>query len=78
MFLIPAELGDFDQSRHTTGYVSEFRFLPNQVRIKYSRLIVGSLTKDNQSNGLKKQAKEANVADTRSVIWPDMLYFGTL
>ena len=30
--LILAELGDFDQKRHTMGYVSEFRFLPNQVR----------------------------------------------
>ena len=30
MFFIPAELGDYDSSRHSPGYVSEFRFLANQ------------------------------------------------
>lgn len=29
---ISAELGDFDSSRHSPGYVSEFRFIPNQTR----------------------------------------------
>ena len=26
-----AELGDYDESLHTENYVSEFRFVPNQV-----------------------------------------------
>ena len=26
-----AELGDYDPTRHTYGYVSELRFLPNQT-----------------------------------------------
>ena len=33
-FIVPifvAELGDYDQKEHTDGYVSEFRFIPNQV-----------------------------------------------
>lgn len=30
MFLVTAELGDFDPRRHTPGYVSEFRFVSNQ------------------------------------------------
>ena len=30
--LFVAELGDFDASRHSPGYVSEFRFIPNQTR----------------------------------------------
>lgn len=25
-----AELGDYDSRRHQNGYISEFRFLPNQ------------------------------------------------
>lgn len=31
VFSVAAELGDFDPKRHTLGYASEFRFLPNQV-----------------------------------------------
>lgn len=30
LFLFPAELGDFDSSLHTDGYISEFRFIPDQ------------------------------------------------
>ena len=29
--LFAAELGDYDPTMHTDGYVSEFRFVPNQV-----------------------------------------------
>ena len=29
--LISAELGDFDSGRHSSGYVSEFRFLATQT-----------------------------------------------
>jgi hypothetical protein len=28
-----SELGDYDASIHTEGYLSEFRFVPNQVRL---------------------------------------------
>ena len=28
-----AELGDYDPSIHTEGYLSEFRFVPNQVNL---------------------------------------------
>ena len=31
MEIFPAELGDYDVSRHSSGYVSEFRFLANQT-----------------------------------------------
>ena len=26
------ELGEYDPKEHTAGYISEFRFIPNQVR----------------------------------------------
>ena len=29
-FYLAAELGDYDPKRHSFGYVSEFRFVPNQ------------------------------------------------
>ena len=32
VFLVSAELGDFDPSVHIGNYVSEFRFIPDQVR----------------------------------------------
>ena len=28
---ISAELGDYDPKRHSEGYISEFRFVPNQT-----------------------------------------------
>ncbi len=28
---ISAELGDYDPKRHSQGYISEFRFVPNQT-----------------------------------------------
>ena len=31
----PAELGDYDPQEHTMGYISEFRFTPNQVKTHY-------------------------------------------
>ena len=30
-FQSAAELGEYDPKEHTQGYVSEFRFIPNQV-----------------------------------------------
>ncbi|KAL5004262.1 hypothetical protein ScPMuIL_017718 [Solemya velum] len=30
-YCLQSELGDFDPNRHTVGYVSEFRFVPNQT-----------------------------------------------
>ena len=31
LILFLAELGEYDPKEHTMGYVSEFRFIPNQV-----------------------------------------------
>ena len=30
-YAVQSELGDYDIKRHTYGYVSEFRFVPNQT-----------------------------------------------
>lgn len=30
--LLAAEIGDYDPAKHTYGYVSEFRFMPNQTK----------------------------------------------
>ena len=30
-----ADLGEYDPKEHTAGYVSEFRFIPNQVEDSY-------------------------------------------
>jgi len=35
-FDFPAELGEYDPQEHTMGYISEFRFIPNQVTTHYS------------------------------------------
>ncbi|CAD5118301.1 DgyrCDS7014 [Dimorphilus gyrociliatus] len=46
---VQSELGDFDPARHTQGYVSEFRFVPNQTeqleaRIAYlHKFLVGKI-----------------------------------
>ncbi|XP_046854782.1 band 4.1-like protein 4A [Xenia sp. Carnegie-2017] len=37
-YILQAELGDFDPKRHTLGYASEFRFLPNQSEKWRNRL----------------------------------------
>ena len=34
-----AELGDYDPTRHTYGYVSEFRFMPNQSEELETRIM---------------------------------------
>lgn len=31
-FFCAAEIGDYEPSKHTHGYVSEFRFMPNQTK----------------------------------------------
>ena len=31
LFLFLAELGDYDTQRYSPGYISEFRFVPNQT-----------------------------------------------
>ena len=31
MFIVTAELGDYEDGVHTPGFVSEFHFLPNQT-----------------------------------------------
>ena len=35
-FYFPAELGEYDPQEHTMGYISEFRFTPNQVSTHYN------------------------------------------
>ena len=35
-FDFPAELGEYDPQEHTMGYISEFRFIPNQVTTHYN------------------------------------------
>ena len=46
-----AELGDYDPKRHSPGYVSEFRFVPNQtedleVRISQLHKMLGYVGED--------------------------------
>jgi len=35
---LSAELGDYDPKRHSPGYVSEFRFIPNQTEELEARI----------------------------------------
>lgn len=39
LFMIPAELGDYDPRRHSVGYVTEFRFLANQTTELENRIV---------------------------------------
>ena len=31
ILIIPAEVGDYDEAAHTAGFISEFRFCPEQT-----------------------------------------------
>lgn len=62
----PAELGDYDQRRHSKGYVSEFRLLPNQSSELENR--VAELHQ--QLKGMSPAAAELNYLD--KVKWHDM------
>lgn len=61
-----AELGDYDQRRHSKGYVSEFRLLPNQSNELESR--VAELHQ--QLKGMSPATAELNYLD--KVKWHDM------
>lgn len=66
MFAPPAELGDYDQRRHSKGYVSEFRLLPNQSNELETR--VSELHQ--QLKGMSPSSAELNYLD--KVKWHDM------
>nr|XP_023011642.1 band 4.1-like protein 4 [Leptinotarsa decemlineata]XP_023011643.1 band 4.1-like protein 4 [Leptinotarsa decemlineata]XP_023011644.1 band 4.1-like protein 4 [Leptinotarsa decemlineata] len=59
-FILQSELGDFDPRRHNPGYVSEFRFLPNQsveleMRIaELHQTLVGQMPSQAELNYLDK------------------------
>ncbi|KAJ3640243.1 hypothetical protein Zmor_003553 [Zophobas morio] len=59
-YIVQSELGDYDPRRHSKGYVSEFRFLPNQsidleTRIaELHKTLVGQLPSVAELNYLEK------------------------
>ncbi|XP_049823673.1 band 4.1-like protein 4 isoform X2 [Aethina tumida] len=59
-YILQSELGDYDPRRHSPGYVSEFRFLPNQsveleMRIaELHQTLVGQLPSSAELNYLDK------------------------
>lgn len=61
-----AELGDYDGSKHTHGYVSEFRFIPNQTKDLEYR--IGEIHK--QLKGVGPAQAEFNYLD--KVKWLDL------
>lgn len=61
-----AELGDYDASKHTYGYISEFRFIPNQTKDLEHR--IGELHK--QLKGVGQAQAEFNYLD--KVKWLDL------
>lgn len=61
-----AELGDYDPRRHSKGYVSEFRLLPNQSSELEAR--VSELHQ--QLKGMSPSSAELNYLD--KVKWHDM------
>ncbi|XP_075160223.1 uncharacterized protein LOC142233256 [Haematobia irritans] len=65
-FVVQSELGDYDQRRHSKGYVSEFRLLPNQSSELENR--VSELHQ--QLKGMSPAAAELNYLD--KVKWHDM------
>ncbi|XP_015009114.2 hornerin isoform X3 [Drosophila erecta] len=65
-FVVQSELGDYDQRRHSKGYVSEFRLLPNQSNELETR--VSELHQ--QLKGMSPSSAELNYLD--KVKWHDM------
>lgn len=61
-----AELGDYDASKHTYGYISEFRFVPNQTKDLEHR--IGEVHK--QLKGVGQAQAEFNYLD--KVKWLDL------
>lgn len=61
-----AELGDYDASKHLYGYVSEFRFVPNQTKDLEHRIV--ELHK--QLKGVGQAQAEFNYLD--KVKWLDL------
>nr|XP_032294900.1 filaggrin-2 isoform X6 [Drosophila virilis] len=65
-FVVQSELGDYDQRRHSKGYVSEFRLLPNQSSELETR--VSELHQ--QLKSMSPSSAELNYLD--KVKWHDM------
>uniref|UniRef100_A0A0A1WUG3 Erythrocyte membrane protein band 4.1-like 4A n=1 Tax=Zeugodacus cucurbitae TaxID=28588 RepID=A0A0A1WUG3_ZEUCU len=65
-FVVQSELGDYDQRRHSKGYVSEFRLLPNQS----SELETRVAELHQQLMGMSPATAELNYLD--KVKWHDM------
>ncbi|XP_055852617.1 band 4.1-like protein 4A isoform X4 [Episyrphus balteatus] len=65
-FVVQSELGDYDPRRHSKGYVSEFRLLPNQTGELETR--VSELHQ--QLKGMSPATAEINYLD--KVKWHDM------
>ncbi|XP_053946833.1 hornerin isoform X1 [Anastrepha ludens] len=65
-FVVQSELGDYDQRRHSKGYVSEFRLLPNQS----SELETRVAELHQQLKGMSPATAELNYLD--KVKWHDM------
>ncbi|KAH8381339.1 hypothetical protein KR093_002827 [Drosophila rubida] len=65
-FVVQSELGDYDPRRHSKGYVSEFRLLPNQSSELEAR--VSELHQ--QLKGMSPSSAELNYLD--KVKWHDM------
>jgi band 4.1-like protein 4A len=61
-----AELGDYDASKHSYGYVSEFRFIPSQTKELEYR--IGEIHK--QLKGVGPAQAEFNYLD--KVKWLDL------
>ena len=50
LFQFAAELGEYDPKEHTQGYVSEFRFIPNQVGPNVIMMILFCSNNNNNNN----------------------------
>lgn len=66
MCVYTAELGDYDERRHSIGYVSEFRLVANQTRDMEARCT----ELHQQLAGMSPSAAELNYLD--KVKWQDM------
>ncbi|CRK90278.1 CLUMA_CG004017, isoform B [Clunio marinus] len=65
-YVIQSEIGDYDSAKHTHGYVSEFRFVPNQTKDLEFR--IAEIHK--QLKGVEPAQAEFNFLD--KVKWLDM------
>ena len=50
---VTAELGDYDPALHTEGFISEFRFVPNQVKIWFYWAVVEAYSEPCQTSNME-------------------------